>query len=703
MIPQSHTIELNVAGMHCSNCALSVHQLLEKKGMSDIYVNFVTEEVRFTTTDTNKVDALKKEISRLGYQVSSSGEEVEQEKFYQRIENKFLFSLIFTIPLFIHMFLSWHILHLPWVQFSLCLPVFVVGIFHFGRSAWHSINNKLPNMDVLIFIGSSSAFLYSFIGTFLHLGSNYLFYETTATIITLVLLGNWLEKKSVLKTTTAIKELLQYQKTTAKRINNGKTEQVPVEDVIVGDTLQVNDGDKIAVDGEIISGFATLNESMLTGESVPVEKKKYDTVFGGTIVVEGNFTMLASKVGKHTTLSHIIALMKQAQALKPSIQKVGDKVAAIFVPVVLAIAILTFSLAYFVFHISSQQALLNAIAVLVISCPCAMGLATPTAVAVGLGRATQNGILIKGGDTVEALTHIKYFIFDKTGTLTTGKFKIQEIKTFGISLSEAQQIIFNIEERSNHPIARSIVEELSEHHQKMIFTFISEEKGLGMKAIDVEGNIYRIGSRKILESVSSQWTEYDLFLTKNDTLLAVINISDQIKLEAYSLIDELKKMGITPVLLSGDSLRKSQQVAHELKIVEFYAEKLPQEKLAIIQQYKNKAKTVMVGDGINDAPALTLADVGISLSNASQIAIQSAQVILLTSDLRDIKFLINVCRQTLITIKQNLFWAFFYNLIAIPVAAFGFLNPMVGAMAMALSDVIVIGNSIRLKYKKINN
>ena len=558
-------------------------------------------------------------------------------------------------------------------------------------------------MDVLIFIGSSSAFLYSFIGTFLHLGSNYLFYETTATIITLVLLGNWLEKKSVLKTTTAIKELLQYQKTTAKRINNGKTEQVPVEDVIVGDTLQVNDGDKIAVDGEIISGFATLNESMLTGESVPVEKKKYDTVFGGTIVVEGNFTMLASKVGKHTTLSHIIALMKQAQALKPSIQKVGDKVAAIFVPVVLAIAILTFSLAYFVFHISSQQALLNAIAVLVISCPCAMGLATPTAVAVGLGRATQNGILIKGGDTVEALTHIKYFIFDKTGTLTTGKFKIQEIKTFGISLSEAQQIIFNIEERSNHPIARSIVEELSEHHQKMIFTFISEEKGLGMKAIDVEGNIYRIGSRKILESVSSQWTEYDLFLTKNDTLLAVINISDQIKLEAYSLIDELKKMGITPVLLSGDSLRKSQQVAHELKIVEFYAEKLPQEKLAIIQQYKNKAKTVMVGDGINDAPALTLADVGISLSNASQIAIQSAQVILLTSDLRDIKFLINVCRQTLITIKQNLFWAFFYNLIAIPVAAFGFLNPMVGAMAMALSDVIVIGNSIRLKYKKINN
>ncbi|MEZ2334890.1 heavy metal translocating P-type ATPase [Mucilaginibacter sp. RCC_168] len=691
-------IELNVTGMHCNNCALSVHKLLEKRGLHNILVDFASEEVKFSTSDTTKLPEIKKGIESLGFRVIDDISQ-HQPSFYNKVENKFIFCALFTAPLLLGMWLPWHVLHQPIVQLLLCLPVFIVGCLHFGKSAWSSVKGGVPNMDVLIFIGSTSAFVYSLTGTLQHLGPKYQFYETCATIITLVLLGNVFEKRSVTQTTSAVKDLIRFQQVNANRVVNGGVEVISAKEVRPGDTLLVNQGDKIPVDGEILSGSASVDEAMLTGESLPVEKKKYDRVIGGTILVNGNVHMLATKVGSNTILSQIIELMKKAQAAKPPIQKLGDKVASIFVPTVLGISLLTFALTFYVGQAGLQHSLLNAIAVLVISCPCAMGLATPTAVMVGLGRAAKNGILIKGGDTIEAVAHTKYIVFDKTGTLTTGKFSINEIKTEpGIDIELIRGIIIAIEERSNHPIARSLVSGLKNlPRQKVILKVAKEEKGLGMRAEDVEGNNYFLGTAKLNKD-----DHFNLSLYKNQQLLAQIALDDEIKPETATLITQLKKMGIKPILLSGDKKDRCLKVAAAIGIKEVHAEKLPDEKLNVIDRYKQKGKTIMIGDGINDAPALTKADVGVSMNDASQVAIQSASVVLLNTDLHSVIKFLQISKHTLLTIKQNLFWAFAYNIIAIPLAALGFLNPMIGAFTMAFSDVIVIGNSLRLKIKKVD-
>lgn len=696
---EEQLIELNVTGMHCNNCAISVHKLLEKKGFEGVFVDFANEEVKFRSATDAVIPSVIKDIEGLGFKVSTP-EQVSKEHFYEKIENKFLFCLLFTIPLFLHMLLPFPVLHDPLVQLGLCLPVFILGCLHFGRSAYHSVKGGVPNMDVLIFIGSSAAFIYSFIGTVKEMGHDYLFYETSATIITLVLLGNVFEKRSVVQTTSAVRELLKFQQTTAKRLLNGETEQIPSSQIRNGDILIVGSGDKVPADGEIIWGEGAVNESMLTGESMPVEKVKYDKITGGTILEKGSLRMLVTKTGKHTVLSQIIDLMKRAQAAKPPIQKLGDKVAAIFVPVVLSISLFSFILAYLVFDVSFQRAMMNAIAVLVISCPCAMGLATPTAVMVGLGRAARNGLLIKGGDTIEKIASVKQVVFDKTGTLTTGKFRLQQIQADGISETDTINLVAAIESYSNHPIAVSLVNELKDKVTAgVILTKVEEEKGIGMKGTDTDGNIFLLGSKNILDKNETAG-EFNLFLKKNGASVARLLVEDELKPGAKALINSLKEMGITPVLLSGDQLKKCQKIADELGIKQVYAEKLPHEKLEIINELKKKEKTAMIGDGINDAPALSCSDVGISLSDASHIAIQSAEVILLKTDLQSVVTLLKTGKHTLLTIKQNLFWAFFYNIIAIPVAALGFLNPMVGALTMAFSDVIVIGNSIRLKSKK---
>ncbi|HEX3383775.1 MAG TPA: heavy metal translocating P-type ATPase, partial [Mucilaginibacter sp.] len=523
--------------------------------------------------------------------------------------------------------------------------------------------------------------------------------ETAATIITLVLLGNLFEKRSVAQTTSAVKDLVKIQQVNANRVVNGEIEVISAREVRLGDTLIVNTGDKIPVDGDVLSGNASVNESMLTGESIPVEKAKYDRLIGGTIVEHGNITMIATKVGSNTILAQIIELMKKAQAAKPPIQTTGDKVAAIFVPAVILIALVTFVIGYFAGHIGLQHALMNAVAVLVISCPCAMGLATPTAVMVGLGRAAKNGILIKGGDTVEAVTKAKYVVFDKTGTLTTGKFSINAINVpKDAEIVHVRGVITAIEERSNHPIARSLVSGLKNlPQQKTILRSVTEDKGLGMRAEDVEGNHYFLGASKDKHDGSL----FNVSLYKNQALLARIDIDDEIKPDAASLVAELKKMGLIPVLLSGDRQGRCKKVAKAIGIDEVHGEKLPAEKLNVIDIYRKKGKTIMVGDGINDAPALTRADVGVSMNESSQVAIQSAKVILLNGDLFSLVKFLQISRHTLITIKQNLFWAFAYNIVAIPIAAFGFLSPMIGALAMAFSDVVVIGNSLRLKAKRI--
>lgn len=705
MSQKPDNVVLKVEGMDCTNCALGITRSLEKKGFKNVYTNFSTGEVTFESLKSDtEIPLAKDTIHKLGYTVVSE----EKQGRFSVIEKKFAFTLPFTLPLLLHMFLPHeHWLNNPVVQIILCLPVFVLGFWHFGKSAFNSLKAGVSNMDVLIFIGSNAAFFYSLAGTFMHYGThevhNYLFFETTATIISLVLLGNVLEHRSVKATTSAISELSKLRPEKARKIEGNAIVEINTNDIQKGDLLQINTGDKVAVDGKIISGSCQVDESMITGESIPVEKKEGDELIGGTILIEGAVKMQAEKVGKETMLSQIIEMVKNAQQAKPELQKLGDKISAIFVPVVVAIAVITFILAHFVFDISLQKALMNSVAVLVISCPCAMGLATPTAVMVGIGRAAKNGILIKGGSTLEILAGIKKVVFDKTGTLTTGKFKIQNIQLYSnISLSEVKSILLALEKHSSHPIAKSLTEQLSkEQIPAKDLVSVSEKKGVGLLGEDKLGNTYMAGSSKILEHIKDI-KSHAIYLTVNNQLVAGIDITDEIKESASVAINQLKANLIQPVLLSGDRKEKCIELSEKLGITEVYAEHTPEDKLKKIEQLNNEVATAMVGDGINDAPALAKASIGISLGGASQVAIQSAQVIILNAnDLEKINQSILIGKHTLITIKQNLFWAFFYNVLAIPIAAMGFLNPMIGALAMAFSDVVVIGNSIRLRSKKI--
>ncbi|HRH64336.1 MAG TPA: cation-translocating P-type ATPase [Bacteroidia bacterium] len=703
-------ITLEVEGMTCSNCAATVTKALQKKGLHDVKVSFIEKEVSFELTPSNTLDDITSSIGKLGYTVVQTKKDSNELPHFSSLELKFYFSLLFTLPLFLSMWLPFHWLHNPLVQLILCTPVFILGMRHFGKSAWGSVRMKNPNMDVLICIGSIASFVYSLAGMYLYSGSaqihNFLFFETTATIITLVLLGNLIEDKSVKQTGSAIRELvaMRPQKATIVIQENGieQLKEVNVADLLKFDILQVNTGDKIAADGNVISGAGSADESFITGESIPVEKKVSDKVIGGSILVSGQLRIRTTKVGKESILSQLIDLVKNAQNEKPRIQKFGDKVSAIFVPVVIALSLLTFLLAYFIFEKSLQQAFLQSIAVLVVSCPCAMGLATPTAVMSGIGRAAKNQVLIKGGNTLEEFASIKTIVFDKTGTLTTGNFTLKLIQiTADVSEQKVKDIIFSMESFSSHPIAKSLVRELKSEAKVIQFSEVQEEKGLGIKAIDMNGDAYFIGhSRNISNSQSIAHNE--LVVLKNKVAIAKVTISDDVKSSALTCITKLKQLGITPVLLSGDSKNNCEEVAHKLGIKEVYFEQSPEQKLNCIKKLKLAGPIAMVGDGINDAPALNLANVGISLGNATQVAIESAQIVLLRANhLEDIEFAFRLSKTSLSTIKQNLFWAFFYNVIAIPIAAMGFLNPMLAALSMAFSDVMVVGNSIWLKTKKL--
>ncbi|HET6243567.1 MAG: cadmium-translocating P-type ATPase [Bacteroidetes bacterium] len=711
MADKNEHITLNVEGMTCSNCALSITRTLAKHGLSNVDTNFSTGEVTFDIIEgKDKLDEAVNTINKLGYKVIEKKE--TDKKGLSLIEKKLYFSLIFTVPLFFsHMILSHnHFLNDPWVQLVLCIPVFILGVLHFGKSAWGSLKAGIPNMDVLIVIGTSAAFLYSLAGTIMYFGTHqvhdYIFYETAGMIISLVLLGSVMEYKSVKQTTTAINELSKMQVLTAKKITR-KNEKEQINEIAYheinrDDVLMVNTGDKIPVDGQVISGTASVDESMITGESFPVDKQKDSLVIGGTILVNGNIRMVAQKVGRETMLSQIIELVKNAQLKRPAIQKLGDKISAVFVPIVVLIALATFFIWFFIVGVTLSTALMTSIAVLVISCPCAMGLATPTAVMVGIGRAAKNGILIKGGSTLEEISKIKTVVFDKTGTLTTGNFSIKKIIPIeDANENEILNLLYSLEIHSSHPIARSVVESLKSKANVIDFKEVSELKGMGIKATDFTGNNYFLGGAHAIPHLGED-ENYNLYLTKNDKLIAAVDIEDEIKQNAALLIQTLKEKNIQTVLLSGDKKEKCESLAKTLGIEKVYSEQLPQQKLDIIDELMKTGYVAMVGDGVNDAPALAKATVGISLGNATQVAIQSAQVILLKgNDLMLVDKALNVGKHSVITIKQNLFWAFFYNILAIPIAAMGFLSPVIAALAMAFSDVIVVGNSIRLKSKKI--
>lgn len=704
-------ITLNVEGMDCSSCALGISNSLSKMGLKDVNVNFATGEAVFAEDKSIELRSVVKNIEGLGYKVVDSQKQETEKRELTRVEKLFYFSLIFTVPLFSHMFLPFHFLHHPLVQLGLSIPVVAVGMYHFGKSALGSLKIGVPNMDVLITIGAGSAFVYSLAGTIMYYGqplvSNYLFYETAATIITLVLMGNVIEQRSVKQTTTAIKDLTAMQEGKAKLVvmKDGKEEiqETDIENIIKFDVVAVNSGDRIPVDGEIIQGNASVDESMLTGESVPIEKNIGDIVTGGTILQSGNIRVRAKKVGKETVLAHIIELVKNAQNTKPAIQKFGDKVSGIFVPAVVGIALLTFVVSYFVVGLKLEDSLMNSVAVLVISCPCAMGLATPTAVMAGLGRAAKKGILIKGGQTLEEFSKVDKVVFDKTGTLTIGKFQINKIISYNnVSEQRIIDLLFNLEKNSSHPLAKSVVENLKDKAGDIELIDAKEEKGLGISATDKEGNKIEVGSFKIAGDQAEN-DEHNIYLTINGKLVGAVDLEDEIQLYAKEAIALLNSSGRETIMLSGDKKERCEKLAATLGIKTVYSEQSPVQKLELVDKLSATSKIAMVGDGINDAPALAKAHVGISLSNATQVAVQSADIILLGKDgMKQLYEALLVSKHTLKTIKQNLFWAFFYNVVAIPVAAVGLLSPMVAALSMAFSDVVVIGNSIRLKTKKLD-
>ncbi len=703
-------IELKVEGMSCTNCTLGIKKALEKKGFESVEADFTTDDVRFETPDESRVGDAVKTIEGLGYKVTFRKDELYDEKPQKKglsaIEKKFWFTAIFTVPLIMAMFIPIDLLHNDYFQLALTIPVFAVGFWHFGRSALNSLKAGVTNMDVLIFMGSTAAFVYSLVGTIYRLGHDYLFYETSASIISIVLLGNMLEHRSVKKTTSAVDELTRLQKTTAKRIRQELHEgqeyidEVDASLIQTGEMVLVNTGDKIPVDGEIYWGYGSIDESMVSGESIPVDRTKGDKVVGGTILETGNIKVRATATGKDTVLSQIIEMVRNAQKDKPRLQNLADKISAVFVPTVVIIATLTLVGWYFVGDLPFRDALMRGVAVLVIACPCALGLAIPTAVVVGLGRTAKNGILIKGGSVFDKFPRIEKIIFDKTGTLTTGKFRVKHLEaTGGKSQQSLVALLYSMEKHSSHPIAKSIVREFS-GTETIPFEHVEEEKGLGLTASDKEGNVYKAGSYEMVRALTAD-NNHNIYLTMNDKLIGWVDIEDEIKPEAKAAIDYLKSRDISPVLLSGDRENKCMEIAEKLGIEEVYFEKRPEEKLQIVEQLSAKYKVAMVGDGINDAPALAKAFVGISMSDGTQVAVKSAEVVLLKGNLELLSKTFAMARVTQRTIKENLFWAFFYNVMAIPLAIVGLLSPMVAAAAMALSDVIVVLNSLRLKRRKL--
>jgi len=691
-------IVLHVEGMTCNNCANGIKNHLEKNLIENVNVNFSLSEVSCNEDETSNKKYIISLIENIGYQVKNKN---NKEKKFSKVEMLFFISLLFTIPLFSHMFLDHsNILYDPFLQLGLCLPVYFIGLIYFGKSAFNSLKTGVPNMDVLIFIGSSAAFFYSIYGWWLFYGTNevhnYMFFETSATIITLVLLGNVLEHRSVKQTTTALKDLYKIKNTLAKKIYDDKIVDVKFEDIILGDILIVNSGDIIPTDGTIIWGDCSIDESMITGESLPVVKKTNSMVIGGTTLLSGSIKIKASKVGNNTILSQIIELVKNAQKDQPEIQKLGDKVSAIFVPIVIGISILTFFISHYAFDVAFIDAFLRSIAVLVISCPCAMGLATPTAIMVGIGRAAKNGILIKGGNTLEKMASIKNIAFDKTGTITSGNFKILKLNVIEGNEDEIKNIIYNIEKHSSHPIANSLVNELKDYSNELRIKNIEEKNGLGISA-QINDDIYFIGK----EINDNQKRKFDVYIKKNDNIITTINLQDEIKDGTKEIINQLKKEYNT-TLVSGDRKEKCDELNKSLIFDNVFSNQSPEDKLKIIENLNKENNTLMVGDGINDAPALSKATLGLSLGHASQIAIQSSEIILLNKEnLKQLPKALKISQHTLLTIKQNLFWAFSYNIIAIPIACLGYLDPIWAALFMAFSDIVVIGNSIRLKFKRI--
>lgn len=706
----------SVLGMSCVNCARKIEEeILRLFGVVTVNVNFAKEEVyvEYIPTLIN-IREIQKAVRELGYNVVNNtnfGEivENEQKKELNTLKKRFLFSFILTIPVILG---STIFKFNPLILFILTTPVQFYGGYIFYKNAISSLKHKFFDMNVLVSIGTTASYLYSVFNTFfpsffqdINVKLDF-YYDTSAVIITFVLLGRYLEKRAKEKTSQSIKNLISLKPEYALVRRGDDYIEVSIEEILKGDIVLVKPSMRIPVDGEIIEGTSLIDESILTGESIPKEKKVGDKVFTGTININGAIKIIAEKIGEETFLARITKLVQEAQNTKASVQRFVDKVSNIFVPTVMIVALLTFVLWYlFGPSPSYKYALMTFISVLVIACPCALGLATPTALVVGLGKGSEMGILIKGAEVLERVNKIDTVIFDKTGTLTYGKLKVKKIIPLdGYSQGEILSISASLEKYSEHPIAKAIYEEfVSKNLELMEATDLKEIAGVGVEG-KIGGSIYRVGKIENIERLE-EFPGPTVGLYKSNKLIGIISLEDEVRDDAKEVVTRLKKQNYEVGMLTGDKKEIAEEIKSLLGLSFYIADVLPDEKLEKIAELQNEGKKVaMVGDGINDAPSLAKADLGIAMGSGTDIAIESGDIVLVNNDLRNVIRAIELSKATNRTIKWNLFWAFFYNVLGIPIAAgilypfFGILlDPMIAGISMAFSSIFVVSNSLRLK------
>ncbi len=699
-------ISVKVGGMDCTNCAISIKKALEKAGAENVSVDFTMGEAHFTKSSSENIDKYLKAIESSGYQVIGADNFTESKK-EKKLKYFLAASIILTLPQIISMIPGLDFLHNSLIHLTLSAPVWIMGMLYFGPGAIASLKNKSPNMDVLVVVGSTAAFLYSCLGMIIYgidQSHQYLFFETASSIITFILLGNYVEHRAVAKTTDAVRSLQSLQQTIAHLLKNYPENQ-SITNIDSGllqpnDIILVKSGEIIPVDGIIIDNEALINESILTGESMPVRKIAGNEVFGGTLIVNGNIIVKVKKPKSASVAAKIVEMVRKAQQEKAPIQQLGDKISEYFVPIVLLLSIITFVVSVFVLNLSLQDSLLRSIAVIVISCPCAMGLAAPTAIAMAIGQTARRAILVKNSRAFEWLAKSQTFVFDKTGTLTKGHPEVIDFySASNVNIHEILGKLLSAVQRSNHPVSKAIVHWITQQSIKPIEIKNFEEiKGQGIEFIDNDNNFFKGGSFSFTDIHDTNLkNNYDFFLTCNQTLLAAFRLQDELHQDMKKIVKWLLDRNKNVYLLSGDKKEKCLEIANKVGInpEHVFFEKKPDEKLQIIKQLKEKNILCMIGDGINDAPSLTAADVSISFGHASDIAMDAATVVISEQNIYNaFIYLMTISNITIKKIKQNYFWAFFYNILAIPIAAAGMLHPIIASLAMAFSDVIVVGNSL---------